>query len=138
FSSRRRHTRSSRDWSSDVCSSDLAPPTEVAAPPSENAIAAAPMESGAAQQLRTTNRVEPVYPSTSRRMGEEGTVRLRVLVDEKGRPREVDVMNSSGYPRLDSAAIDAVKRWKFVAATDGSRPVTAYTQVSITFKLTNA
>lgn len=116
----------------------VAPPTEVAAPPSENAIAAAPMESGAAQQLRTTNRVEPVYPATSRRMGEEGTVRLRVLVDEKGRPRDVDVMNSSGYPRLDSAAIDAVKRWKFVAATDGSRPVTAYTQVSITFKLTNA
>src|SRR5690606_40366002 len=28
FSSRRRHTRFSRDWSSDVCSSDLAPPSE--------------------------------------------------------------------------------------------------------------
>src|SRR5690606_40781613 len=110
FSSRRRHTRSSRDWSSDVCSSDLAPPTEVAAPPSENAIAAAPMESGAAQQLRTTNRVEPVYPSTSRRMGEEGTVRLRVLVDEKGRQSEVDELNRSGSTRVAIASIDDVER----------------------------
>src|SRR5438105_14879601 len=32
FSSRRRHTRSTRDWSSDVCSSDLA---DLAKPPSD-------------------------------------------------------------------------------------------------------
>src|SRR6266513_5211483 len=39
FSSRRRHTRSKRDWSSDVCSSDLAPePREHAPPDSEDAI----------------------------------------------------------------------------------------------------
>src|SRR5699024_11271770 len=31
FSSRRRHTRSKRDWSSDVCFSDLAPPTNASA-----------------------------------------------------------------------------------------------------------
>src|SRR2546422_8291755 len=34
FSSRRRHTRCSRDWSSDVCSSDLAPEVLLAQDPS--------------------------------------------------------------------------------------------------------
>lgn len=116
-----------------------APLTEVAPVPSENAIAAAPMTgaAGAAQQLKTTNRVEPVYPATSRRMGEEGTVRLRVLVDESGRPQEVNILNSSGFERLDRAAIDAVKRWRFEAATDGRNAVRAWTQVAITFKLEN-
>jgi protein TonB len=88
--------------------------------------------------LKTTNRVEPVYPATSRRLGEEGTVRLRVLVDESGKPRDVNVMSGSGFSRLDAAAIDAVKRWRFVAATDGTKPITAWTQVAITFKLQNA
>lgn len=116
----------------------LAPPTEVAMPASESAIGATPMEAGAtSQQLKTTNRVEPVYPPTSRRMGEEGTVRLRVLVDEKGRPRDVTVATSSGFARLDKAAIDAVKRWKFVAATDSGRSISTWTQVAITFKLTD-
>ncbi len=116
-----------------------APPTEVAMPPSDSAIAAAPSETGAtARQLKTTNRVEPAYPATSRRLGEEGTVRLRVLVDERGRPKDVDVVNSSGFDRLDQAAIDAVKRWRFVAATDGTRPISTWTQVAITFKLTDA
>lgn len=117
-----------------------APPTDVVMPPSDSAIAATPTESAGApaQQLKTTNRVEPVYPSASRRAGEEGTVRLRVLVDERGRPKDVNAMASSGFSRLDQAAIDAVKRWRFEAATDGSRPISTWTQVAITFKLTDA
>lgn len=115
----------------------VAPPTEVAMPASESAIGATAMEAGAAQQLKTSNRVEPVYPPTSRRLGEEGTVRLRVLVDEKGRPGDVKVATSSGFARLDQAAIEAVKRWRFVAATDGARAVSTWTQVAITFKLTD-
>jgi protein TonB len=116
----------------------IAPPSEVPMEASDNAIAATAAEAGAAQQLKTTNRVEPVYPATSRRLGEEGTVRLRVLVDESGKPRDVNVMSGSGFSRLDAAAIDAVKRWRFVAATDGTKPITAWTQVAITFKLKNA
>jgi len=114
----------------------VAPPADMS--PSENAIAASPMESAPAQDLKASSRVEPVYPPTSRRAGEEGTVRLKVLVDEKGRPRDVAVANSSGFPKLDDAAIAAVRKWKFVAATDGSNAISAWTQVAITFRLTNA
>ena len=117
----------------------IAPPTETPIPASDNAIAATTAPSGAvAQELKTSQRVEPMYPPTSRRQGEEGTVRLKVLVDERGRPKDVQIAQSSGFPRLDDAARDAVRRWKFVAATDGTNPITAWTQVAVTFKLTNA
>jgi periplasmic protein TonB len=116
----------------------VAPPTENPMPASENAIAASTASGAVAQDLKTSNRVEPTYPSSSRRAGEEGTVRLKVLVDEKGRPRDVAVATSSGFARLDQAAMDAVRKWRFVAATDGANAITVWTQVAITFRLTNA
>lgn len=105
--------------------------------PSENAIAAT-ATGAVAQDLKTSNRVEPTYPPAARRAGEEGTVRLKVLVDEKGRPKDVSVATSSGFARLDEAAVAAVRKWRFVAATNGTNPISAWTQVAITFRLTNA
>lgn len=116
----------------------VVPPAETAVPASENAIAATTASGAVAQELKTSNRVEPSYPPASRRAGEEGTVRLKVLVDEKGRPRDVAVAQSSGFSRLDEAAMQAVRKWRFVAATDGTNPVSAWTQVAITFRLTGA
>jgi protein TonB len=116
----------------------VVPPADVATPPSENAIAATTAPGAVAQDLKTSNRVDPTYPSASRRAGEEGTVRLKVLVDEKGRPKDVAVATSSGFPRLDQAAMQAVRKWRFVAATDGTSPISAWTQVAITFRLTSA
>lgn len=116
----------------------VVPPAETAVPASETAIAAATASGAVAQDLKTSNRVDPTYPSASRRAGEEGTVRLKVLVDEKGRPRDVAIATSSGFARLDEAAMQAVRKWRFVAATDGSRPLSAWTQVAITFRLTTA
>jgi periplasmic protein TonB len=116
----------------------IVPPSETPIPASENAIAASAAAGAVAQDLKTSNRVEPMYPSASRRAGEEGTVRLKVLVDEKGRPREVAVASSSGFARLDQAAMEAVRKWRFVAATDGTHPITVWTHVAITFRLTTA
>jgi len=116
----------------------VVPPADTAVPASENAIAAATASGAVAQELKTSNRVEPSYPPASRRAGEEGTVRLKVLVDEKGRPKDVAVATSSGFARLDEAAMQAVRKWRFVAATDGANPITAWTQVAITFRLTSA
>jgi protein TonB len=113
--------------------------TDVAPMVSNTAIttAQATATPGQMQDLKTKQRVDPIYPPSSRRAGEEGTVRLRVLVDERGRPSEVQVMQGSGFGRLDEAAIDAVRRWRFQAANNGSAAVSAWTQVAITFKLTD-
>ena len=51
----------------------------------------------------------PSYPAISRRMGEEGKLVLRVELDENGRIDDAKVINSSGYERLDTAALTAVK-----------------------------
>lgn len=77
----------------------------------------------------------PVYPVVSRRMGEVGRVLLRVQVSEKGLPSRVLVKKTSGYERLDEAALDTVRNWKFVPAQQGGKPVEAWVVVPITFDL---
>ena len=88
-----------------------------------------------AKSLSVTRRIEPVYPPASRRLDEEGVVLLRVLVDERGRPREVQVAKSSGFDRLDQAAVTAVRRWQFSPAMQASGAVSAWTRVNVVFQL---
>lgn len=77
----------------------------------------------------------PVYPALSRRLGEEGQVVLRVRVSEKGLPAQVEIAHSSGFERLDEAAVGTVWRWKFVPASRGETPVEAWVLIPITFIL---
>ena len=78
----------------------------------------------------------PEYPALSRRLGEQGRLMLRVLVGIDGNAREVDVERSSGYPRLDAAAVAAVRHWRFVSARSGFQTIEDWVLVPITFKLT--
>jgi protein TonB len=116
----------------------VTPPSEVPIPASANAISGSQQQGAPAKDLKTANRVDPTYPPASRRAGEQGTVRLKVLVDTSGRASNVEVTQSSGFARLDQAAKDAVRKWRFEAATDGTQKIQAYTQVAVTFKLTEA
>lgn len=77
----------------------------------------------------------PVYPSASRHMGEQGKVFLSVLVTPQGEAREVRIRTSSGFDRLDLAAMEAVRRWKFVPARQGDEAVEAWVVVPILFSL---
>jgi protein TonB len=79
----------------------------------------------------------PAYPVAARRRGQEGMVLLSVLVSEAGLPREIQLARSSGAPVLDEAALEAVKGWKFVPARQGERPVAAWVEVPIRFRLEN-
>jgi protein TonB len=79
---------------------------------------------------------EPEYPPVSRRLGEQGTVVLEVLVDAAGRAVEATVVQSSGFPRLDEAAVTGVKeRYRFAPGTlDGTPRPMRYT-FKFTWKL---
>ncbi len=77
----------------------------------------------------------PTYPSLSRRMGEQGKVLVRVLVSAEGLVERIELKNSSGSRRLDQAALDAVKQWKFVPARQGELKVSAWVLVPIAFTL---
>ncbi len=78
---------------------------------------------------------KPIYPNMSKRLGEQGTVVLRVLVKADGSAGEVEVKSSSNYPRLDQAAIDAVKTWRFNPAKIDGKATDEWYQVPIPFKL---
>jgi periplasmic protein TonB len=60
------------------------------------------------------NNPTPTYPSMSRRMGEQGTVLLRVFINTDGRAEKAEIRTSSGYSRLDEAALATVQRWRYV------------------------
>jgi protein TonB len=78
---------------------------------------------------------EPDYPSLSKRLGEEGRVLLRVLVNVEGRPDQVELRQSSGHARLDQAALDTVRRWRFSPARKGSDLIAAWVLVPLSFQL---
>ena len=77
----------------------------------------------------------PVYPPQARRRGEEGRVALRVFVSAAGLAERIEVQTSSGSSLLDQAAQDAVRRWQFVPAHQGQRPLASWVVVPIQFKL---
>jgi protein TonB len=77
----------------------------------------------------------PAYPGMSKRLGEQGKVLLRVKVGADGQAQDVSVLQSSGFPRLDEAAREAVRNWRFVPARQGDQAVAAPVNVPIVFKL---
>lgn len=77
----------------------------------------------------------PAYPTMSRRVGEQGRVVLRVLVNPEGMADEVEIRTSSGHFRLDDAAREAVRRWRFVPAKRGDQPAPAWVLIPISFRL---
>lgn len=77
----------------------------------------------------------PAYPAASRRAGEQGRVTFRVYVDPQGLPVRIDLRTTSGFPRLDDAALEAVKRFRFVPARQGDNAVAAWVIVPIVFTL---
>ncbi|HVY06807.1 MAG TPA: energy transducer TonB [Burkholderiales bacterium] len=78
---------------------------------------------------------KPSYPNLSRRLSEQGTVLVRVFVNVEGDATKIELKESSGFPRLDHAALDAVQGWKFVPAKKGEQAVAAWVIVPIKFSL---
>ncbi|HNC96835.1 MAG TPA: energy transducer TonB [Myxococcota bacterium] len=106
-----------------------APITAPPAPPSPLPVVAARFDAN------YLHNPKPVYPAIARRNGEEGKVLLKVRVSADGNALDVEVKQSSGYPRLDTAAREAVQRWRFVAARRGDEVVESSVVVPITFSL---
>lgn len=77
----------------------------------------------------------PRYPVESRRRKEQGTVLLSVLVGTDGSVAEVGVSHSSGFERLDKAALEAVRRWRWSPMLRGGEPVMVRGIVDIPFVL---
>lgn len=79
----------------------------------------------------------PAYPLAARRRGIEGTVLVRAEISAGGECQRAELKKTSGHEMLDQAALEAVKKWRFVPAKRGSQAVVAWVEVPITFKLEN-
>jgi protein TonB len=77
----------------------------------------------------------PPYPTLSRRLREQGTVILDILIRADGKVGEIKLKTSSGFKRLDEAAITAVKRWRYDPATQGGKAIDYWYELPLEFNL---
>lgn len=77
----------------------------------------------------------PTYPGLAIQRGWEGTVLLRISIDESGRVTKLEVARSSGYPILDGAAATAVRQWTASPAYRDGKPVATVEVLPVRFKL---
>ncbi|MBO9601102.1 MAG: energy transducer TonB [Novosphingobium sp.] len=77
----------------------------------------------------------PSYPAECRRNREQGTVVLAVVVAPDGTVQEISVSRSSGFDRLDKAALNAVRKWRWTPFKRDGNPVSVRGLVPIPFVL---
>lgn len=65
---------------------------------------------------KTIEKVAPVYPDLAKRMHIAGVVKLEVVIQPNGNVKSTRVVG--GNPVLIQSATDAVRKWKFEAASD--------------------
>nr|WP_144299101.1 energy transducer TonB [Variovorax paradoxus] len=87
------------------------PPAPPALPPAPPAPPAVQLPSSNADYLQNP---KAVYPAMSKRLGEQGKVIVKVLVGVDGLPKSAEVKKSSGFERLDEAAIEYIMKCRFV------------------------
>src|SRR5450830_798831 len=111
-------------------------------PPAASAPAQAPASPpGPPPPKQITSGIEYIepprvnYPAASKRMGEEGVVQFRVLVNIAGRAEKVDIIKGSGSSRLDDEARRAVMRAVFKPYIEDGKPIVVSATGAITFKL---
>jgi protein TonB len=77
------------------------------------------------------------YPSFSKRSGEQGEVVVKLIIDEGGNVEEIALMRSSSFPRLDRAATEIGKRYRFKPYVVNGSPTRISTNLLIKFNLKN-
>jgi protein TonB len=84
---------------------------------------------------RYLSNPKPEYPAEARRERQEGVVLVSIEVGANGRAGEVSLGRSSGFPLLDEAAVEAVRRWSFAPAEEAGVPVSSRVEVPVRFSL---
>jgi protein TonB len=97
--------------------------------------AAPPIDPNLKPSVDCTQSPQPTYPSTSRTLGEEGTVMLRLQVDEQGHPLRVEVEKSSNHPRLDRSARDTIASSWVCPLRQGRQGYSGWLRVPVVYQL---
>ncbi len=111
----------------------LAPITApVAASPAPVAAPKVELPSSDADYLQNP---KPAYPAMSKRLGEQGKVVVRVLIGVDGVVQKAEIRQSSGFERLDQAALMTAQRWRYVPGKRGGVAEAMWFNVPINFVL---
>lgn len=119
----------------------LAAPTAPPVPAAPPAPPAPPAPAPAAPrvvQLSSTDWIrEPDlnYPLASQRLGEQGVATVRAVFDTKGKPTQVSLLKSSGFPRLDQEALNATKRSLVKPLLENGVPIVFAASFQLEFNL---
>ncbi|WP_244813772.1 energy transducer TonB [Caballeronia sp. Lep1P3] len=117
----------------------VAPPPPAAAPaaPAAPAIGKPTMDLAAPKNVAhlSCNIAQPDYPAMSRRRGETGTALVKLTVGIAGKIENVTLQKSSGSPRLDDAALDAVRSSACTPYKENGEAIRATATVPFVFSL---
>lgn len=94
-------------------------------------------DKGITSEAALAGSFRPPYPRISKKRGETGTVTLSILVRPDGSVGQVSMIQSSGYRRLDEAALKAARKTTFTPAMRFGRAMESETELSFTFRLTH-
>jgi TonB family protein len=81
-------------------------------------------------------KIQPVYPSASKRAREQGVVTLAAVIGTDGKIHDLEVL-ASPSAKLAESAVDAVKKWEYKPYLLNGELVEVDTIVSVTFSLSN-
>ena len=84
---------------------------------------------------RVVTSGDPAYPRRAREDGVEPRVELRILVDERGRVEQVEVMGAPAGYGFEAVLRTAVQQWRFQPATKGGVPVRTWVSQGYQFRL---
>jgi len=110
------------------------PATEPSAP---EQIASQTEDKGVTMDAAPATGIQPAYPRISQRRGEEGSVTLFIQILASGKAGRIDVLQSSGFHRLDDAAVEAAKAASYNPALQFGHPVDDETTLTFDFTLTH-
>jgi TonB family protein len=106
--------------------------TGTSAPPAESPV----LVTAEDMRDRSVYKVVPVYPPLARQARIQGTVILRIIINRLGEVRDTQLVN--GHPMLAPAAIEAVKKWRYIPYESDGETVEIQTDVRVIFRLPGA
>jgi TonB family protein len=90
---------------------------------------------GDVQAPKLLNKVQPVYPTSAKAAGTEGTVILHAIIGMGGIPLSLRVMSTQIDPELARAAVEAVSKWRYSPTLLNGEPIEVDTTIMVNFRL---
>ena len=122
--------------SSQPSKSDAPTPNATVAPATSGGASGTPIQTDIGKLVVVYQPdADAYYPSFSKRSGEQGEVVVRLIIDEAGNVEDIALLKSSTFPRLDRAASDIGRRYRFKPFLVNGSPARISTNLLIKFNL---